>query len=331
MGLIRGTTDFGAIADADIVVEAVFEEMPIKKEVFAKIDSIAKADAVLATNTSTLDVDEIASATARPESVIGMHFFSPANVMRLLEVVRGAKTAKTGDRDGHERRQAHQQGARAGGRLPRLRRQPHARAARTRGREARPRRRAAPPGGQGALRVRLPDGPVRDGRPRRPRRRLAYSQGQGPEVGRRRPALRDGALRPEDRRWLLQVRRRPHGHARPRRRADHSGGRGADGNRASTDRRRRDPGAPPLPDGQRGRQDSRREDRDPRQRHRRDLGLRIRVADVPRRPDVLGRRDRPARRSATGCSSGSAEKGDVWKPAAMLDRLVAEGKRFVQS
>jgi 3-hydroxyacyl-CoA dehydrogenase len=95
MGLIKGTTDFGAIADADIVVEAVFEEMPIKKEVFAKIDGICKPDAVLATNTSTLDVDEIASATRRPESVIGMHFFSPANVMRLLEVVRGEKSSKT--------------------------------------------------------------------------------------------------------------------------------------------------------------------------------------------------------------------------------------------
>src|SRR5262249_10434962 len=95
MGLIHGTTDFGAIADADLVVEAVFEEMPIKKEVFAKIDGICKPDAVLATNTSTLDVDEIASATARPQSVIGMHFFSPANVMRLLEVVRGAKTSKS--------------------------------------------------------------------------------------------------------------------------------------------------------------------------------------------------------------------------------------------
>jgi 3-hydroxyacyl-CoA dehydrogenase len=95
MGLITGTTDFGAIADADIVVEAVFEEMPIKKEVFAKIDGISKPDAVLATNTSTLDVDEIASATRRPESVIGMHFFSPANVMRLLEVVRGEKSSKT--------------------------------------------------------------------------------------------------------------------------------------------------------------------------------------------------------------------------------------------
>jgi 3-hydroxyacyl-CoA dehydrogenase len=94
MALIRGTTDVGELADADIVVEAVFEEMPVKKEVFAKLDKTCKADAVLATNTSTLDVDEIARATARPESVIGMHFFSPANVMRLLEVVRGAKTSK---------------------------------------------------------------------------------------------------------------------------------------------------------------------------------------------------------------------------------------------
>jgi len=95
MGLIQGTTDWNALRDADIVVEAVFEEMPIKKEVFAKLDGLAKPDAVLATNTSTLDVDEIASATKRPESVIGTHFFSPANVMRLLEVVRGAKSSKT--------------------------------------------------------------------------------------------------------------------------------------------------------------------------------------------------------------------------------------------
>ncbi len=95
MGLIAPTTDFGAVADADIVIEAVFEEMPIKKEVFAKLDAICKADAVLATNTSTLDVNEIAAATKRPESVVGTHFFSPANVMRLLENVRGAKSSKT--------------------------------------------------------------------------------------------------------------------------------------------------------------------------------------------------------------------------------------------
>src|SRR5712664_1125548 len=95
MGLITGSTDFNAVRDADIIVEAVFEEMPIKKEVFAKLDAVCKADAVLATNTSTLDVDEIASATKRPESVIGTHFFSPANVMRLLENVRGRKSSKT--------------------------------------------------------------------------------------------------------------------------------------------------------------------------------------------------------------------------------------------
>src|SRR5712671_2621436 len=95
MGLIQGTTDFNAVADADLIIEAVFEEMPIKKEVFAKLDAIAKPDAVLASNTSTLDVDEIASATRRPESVIGTHFFSPANVMRLLENVRGQKSSKT--------------------------------------------------------------------------------------------------------------------------------------------------------------------------------------------------------------------------------------------
>src|SRR5262245_33631095 len=94
MGLITGTTDFKAAADADMVVEAVFEEMPVKKEVFAKLDAICKPEAVLATNTSTLDVDEIASATKRPESVIGTHFFSPANVMRLLENVRGQKSSK---------------------------------------------------------------------------------------------------------------------------------------------------------------------------------------------------------------------------------------------
>ena len=95
MGLIQGTTDWNAVRDADMIIEAVFEEMPIKKEVFAKLDGIAKADAVLATNTSTLDVDEIASATKRPESVIGTHFFSPANVMRLLENVRGKQSSKT--------------------------------------------------------------------------------------------------------------------------------------------------------------------------------------------------------------------------------------------
>jgi 3-hydroxyacyl-CoA dehydrogenase len=94
MGLIKGSVDLAAVKQADVIIEAVFEEMAIKKDLFAKLDKLAKPGAVLATNTSTLDVDVIAAQTARPQDVIGTHFFSPANVMRLLEIVRGAKTGK---------------------------------------------------------------------------------------------------------------------------------------------------------------------------------------------------------------------------------------------
>ncbi|MEN6542713.1 3-hydroxyacyl-CoA dehydrogenase NAD-binding domain-containing protein [Parvibaculum sp.] len=94
MALLTGTLSLEALADVDLVIEAVFENMDIKKDVFAKLDGIVKQGAILASNTSYLNVDEIASATKRPESVIGLHFFSPANVMKLLEVVRGDKTSK---------------------------------------------------------------------------------------------------------------------------------------------------------------------------------------------------------------------------------------------
>ncbi|WP_422650404.1 3-hydroxyacyl-CoA dehydrogenase [Cupriavidus sp. H18C1] len=94
MGLLTPTLEMEQLADADLVIEAVFENMDVKKDVFGRLDRIAKPGAILATNTSALDVDEIAAATSRPEAVIGLHFFSPANVMKLLEVVRGAKTAK---------------------------------------------------------------------------------------------------------------------------------------------------------------------------------------------------------------------------------------------
>ncbi|MGO4576482.1 3-hydroxyacyl-CoA dehydrogenase NAD-binding domain-containing protein [Cupriavidus sp. 2TAF22] len=94
MALLTPSLDLGQLADADLIIEAVFENMEVKKDIFGKLDKIAKQGAILATNTSALDVDEIAGATARPESVIGLHFFSPANVMKLLEVVRGEKTAK---------------------------------------------------------------------------------------------------------------------------------------------------------------------------------------------------------------------------------------------
>ena len=94
VALIQGITDLGVARDADIVIEAVFERMEVKQEIFKKLDAVIKQGAILATNTSTLDINKIADVTKRPQDVIGTHFFSPANVMRLLEVVRGAKTAK---------------------------------------------------------------------------------------------------------------------------------------------------------------------------------------------------------------------------------------------
>jgi 3-hydroxyacyl-CoA dehydrogenase len=94
MALLSTTLSYDAIKDADMVIEAVFEEMGVKEKVFKTLDEVMKPGAILATNTSTLDVDKIASFTKRPQDVIGTHFFSPANVMKLLEVVRGKATAK---------------------------------------------------------------------------------------------------------------------------------------------------------------------------------------------------------------------------------------------
>ena len=94
MGLITPTLDYADLKDCDMVIEAAYEDMAVKEEVFRKLDAVMKPGAILATNTSTLDIDRIALFTSRPEDVIGTHFFSPANVMRLLEVVRGRQTAK---------------------------------------------------------------------------------------------------------------------------------------------------------------------------------------------------------------------------------------------
>ena len=95
MGRLTPTLDFNALADADLVIEAVFEDMDLKKSIFERLDKVAKPGAILASNTSYLDVDAIAAMTKRPEDVLGTHFFSPANVMRLLEIVRGEKTSKS--------------------------------------------------------------------------------------------------------------------------------------------------------------------------------------------------------------------------------------------
>ena len=92
-GLINGSLEMESLADCDLIIEAVFENMAVKKDIFSRLDQIAKPEAILASNTSALDLNEIANVTTRPESVIGLHFFSPANVMKLLEIVRGEKTA----------------------------------------------------------------------------------------------------------------------------------------------------------------------------------------------------------------------------------------------
>ena len=94
MALLSTTLDYNDLKDADLIIEAVFEELGVKEKVFKELDRVAKAGAILASNTSTLDVDKIAAFTERPQDVVGMHFFSPANVMKLLEVVRGKETAK---------------------------------------------------------------------------------------------------------------------------------------------------------------------------------------------------------------------------------------------
>ena len=94
MGLLSTTLDYNDLKNADMVIEAVFEEMGVKQKVFEKLDQVMKPGAILASNTSTLDVNKIAEFTKRPQDVVGLHFFSPANVMKLLEVVRGGKTGK---------------------------------------------------------------------------------------------------------------------------------------------------------------------------------------------------------------------------------------------
>ena len=158
---IQPQLGYDGFETADLVIEAVFESLDLKRRIFAELDGVTKPDAVLGTNTSTLDIDVIARATSRPASVIGLHFFSPANVMRLLEIVRGHETSAAHDRDRVCGRQAARQGGRPRRQLPRIHRQPddvplHVRDAvpRRRGRHART-------GRSRAHRLRNGDGHVR--------------------------------------------------------------------------------------------------------------------------------------------------------------------------
>ena len=128
MALLTPTLAYDDVAQADLVIEAVFEDIAVKQAVFEQLDACMKPGAILATNTSTLDVNRIAGFTDRPQDVVGLHFFSPANVMKLLEVVRGEKTAPDVMVDGDAGRQEDPQDRGRLRRLRRLHRQPHGRA-----------------------------------------------------------------------------------------------------------------------------------------------------------------------------------------------------------
>ena len=329
LGLISNTVSYDDLSDADVVIEAVFEDMALKREVFGQLDAACKPEAILATNTSTLDVDEIASATSRPDKVIGTHFFSPANVMKLMENVRGAqssaetiatimKLSKTigkigvlvGICDGF-----------VGNRMLYAYR-----------------RQADFLLEEGALPDQI-DKVIYDfGMPMGP-----YAMGDLAGLDGGRPGLRARSVRTEDERGLVPLRTgQPHpdsGSGRQR-----VGASGVGGQRIQTARgqRPRDPGALHVPPGQRGREDPRRGAGPARQRYRRRLDVRLRVPTLPRRSDVLGRPGRSrhhlrhdastARRArrllvGTGAAAQAARRARPWirRPVGFLPRRPSGG------
>ena len=208
---ITGTTDLAAIGEADIVIEAVFEDMAVKQQVFAELDRIAKTEAVLASNTSYLDIDALARGHVAAAGRGRHAFLQPGecHAPRRSGARRGDRTRDARNRD-RGRPQARQDPG-GGRRVPRLRRQPHAAGALGRGRAAAARGRAAAGYRRRAHRLRLSDGAVRHGRHGGARCRLAHAQGAGTCRADRRRAVRTRPLRPEDRPRLLSLRpRRAH-------------------------------------------------------------------------------------------------------------------------
>ncbi len=246
------TTDYADLADCDLIIEAVFEEMSVKKEVFGKLDKVARPGAILATNTSYLDIDEIAASTSRPADVVGTHFFSPANVMKLLEIVRGEKTAP-------DVLATLLAVARRIGKVPVVVGVCHGfvgnrmLAARSEEGESLLLEGATPRAGRcGLPRFRLADGAVPDGRPRRPRHRLAQPQIARQDGGHRRRAVRGRPLRPEDGQGLLSLRiRLARTKARSRSRKADRGQGTRKGRQPARHRGRGDRRADALSDGQR--------------------------------------------------------------------------------
>ena len=308
MGLITGKVGLEAAKDADLIIEAVFETMAIKKEVFGKLDAIAKPGAILASNTSYLNIDEIASATKRPQDVLGMHFFSPANVMKLCEIVRGAKTAPdvlvdarspiakriakvpvvVGNCDGF-----------VGNRMLAARGKQSDKLLY-----------------EGALPQQIDAVVTKFGIPMGP---FTMSDMAGLDIGWR--SRKDRGIKSEIPDALCEAGR--FGLKTGKGYYKYEGGRAPipdpevedliaktlaeDGQEAAHGQRRRDPRAHGLSDGQRGRAHPRREDRRAPERHRRGLALRLRLAGLSRRPDALCRQRRPeeGRRAA-----GALRQGD---------------------
>ena len=294
MALITGSTDKADFADCDMVIEAVFENMELKQSIFKELDEICKPGAILASNTSALDINEIAAVTSRPESVIGMHFFSPANVMKLLENVRGDKSSDSvvattmaiGKKIGKVPVMVGVCRGFVGNRMLFMR-----------GAEAE--RMIL----EGATPAQVDNVLYEFGFPMGPfamsdlagldigwdeaksssstvREVLCENGRRGQKNGRGYytydPDTRASTPDPEVVELIRDVRRR-------------QGHRAARGHRSGSAR------AFAVSDGQRGRQDPRRGHRHPRQRHRRRLGERLRLARLSRRPDVLGRPGRSRR------------------------------------
>ena len=308
MGLITGVVGLENVRDADLVIEAVFETMAVKKEVFEALDKHAKPGAVLASNTSYLNIDEIAKVTKRPQDVLGMHFFSPANVMKLCEIVRADKTAPdalttavsiarkiakvpavVGVCDGFVgNRMLAQRGKQSEKLLF-----------------------------EGALPQQVDAVVTKFGMPMGPFAMsdlagldIGWRSRKGPrhQVGNRRRAVRGRPLRPEDRQGLLQVRSRlARGVAGSGRRKTDRRDAAAPGTQEARRQRRRNPRAHDVPDDQRGCAHPRREHRGAAERYRRDLALRLWLADLSRRPDVLCRpgRSQAHRRSAVVLRQGN--------------------------
>ncbi len=337
MALITGSTDKADFADCDIVIEAVFEDMELKQSIFKELDEICKPGALLASNTSALDVNKIAAVTSRPESVIGMHFFSPANVMKLLENVRGDKSSDTvvattmavGKRIGKIPVMVGVCPGFVGNRM-----------LFSRGAES---ERMILEGATPAQVDRVlfdfgfPMGP------------FAMSDLAGLDIGWKEEKSSSSTIREV----LCENGRRGQKNGRgyytydPETREstpdpeveqlikDFAVGRGR---RAARDHRSGGAGTLPVPDGQRGSEDPRRGHRHPGQRHRRRLGQRLRVARVPRWPDVLGRlgrarRDRRqgrrlprlARRSSLGAVTAPAPPRRRERSAPHLRQLIERG------